>query len=176
MKKSTQGQQYDMLYLQSVCEKVGVGHAPVERPELHDRNEARQVQDLPLHVLAILHATQVEQLGACYQHTPCLCMLVLGGEAKAFGLITLSQCLFPVYKETKRTNTCSDLSIYVEAKDKRLLFMFWEEQESSSKAAVCLWEGQSNTAGIRLTHCSVFLPIGQVAAQVTGQQAATPDA
>ena len=23
-------------YLQSVCEKVGVGHAPIERPELHD--------------------------------------------------------------------------------------------------------------------------------------------
>lgn len=40
-------------------------HAPVEGAELHDRDESSQVQHFALHVLAVLHAAQVEQLGAC---------------------------------------------------------------------------------------------------------------
>lgn len=42
-----------------------MGEAPGERPELHDRDEACQVEHLPLQVLAVADAAQIEQLGAC---------------------------------------------------------------------------------------------------------------
>ena len=42
---------------------------PAEGPELHDRDKPGQVQHLSLHVLAIAHATEVEQLCACIQGT-----------------------------------------------------------------------------------------------------------
>ncbi len=47
-------------YLKAVCEKVWVREAPRQRPEFHDRDEARQVQHLPLQVLAVANAAQVE--------------------------------------------------------------------------------------------------------------------
>ena len=57
-------------HLEAVSEEVGVGGAPGERPELHDRDEARKVVDLALQVLAVPHAAQVEQLCACAQPIP----------------------------------------------------------------------------------------------------------
>lgn len=59
-----------MLHLQSICEEVGVRHAPAEGPELHDRNETCQIEHFPLHVLAILHPAEVEQLCTCTLTTP----------------------------------------------------------------------------------------------------------
>ena len=54
-----------VAHLKAVGKEVGMREAPAQRPELHDRNEAGQVQHLPLQVLAIADAAQVEQLGAC---------------------------------------------------------------------------------------------------------------
>ena len=71
-----------MLHLQSVCEEVGVRHAPTEGPELHDRNEACQVEHFSLHVLAILHPTEVKQLGAC-----------TGMPLHVMGIQVLLQCM-----------------------------------------------------------------------------------
>jgi len=52
-------------HLKAVSEQVGVREAPTERPKLHDRDEARQVEDLPLQVLPVANAAQVEELGSC---------------------------------------------------------------------------------------------------------------
>jgi len=51
--------------LEAVGEQEGVRLAPGQRPELLHRDEARQVEHLALQVLAVAHAAQVEQLGAC---------------------------------------------------------------------------------------------------------------
>lgn len=40
-------------------------HAPIEGVKLHDGDEPGQVQHLTVHVLAIAHAVQVEELGSC---------------------------------------------------------------------------------------------------------------
>ena len=42
-----------------------MGGAPGQGPQLHDADEARQVEHLPLQVVAVAHAAQVEQLGSC---------------------------------------------------------------------------------------------------------------
>ena len=42
-----------------------MGEAPGEGPELHDADEARQIENLPLQVLAVADAAQVEQLCPC---------------------------------------------------------------------------------------------------------------
>ena len=44
--------------------------APAQRPELHHGDEARQVQHLPLQVLAVADAAQIEELGACAATQP----------------------------------------------------------------------------------------------------------
>ena len=47
-----------------------MGEAPGEGPELHDADEARQIEDLPLQVLAIADAAEVEQLCPCACKAP----------------------------------------------------------------------------------------------------------
>ena len=42
-----------------------MGEPPGEGPELHDADEARQIEDLPLQVLAVADAAEVEQLRPC---------------------------------------------------------------------------------------------------------------
>lgn len=53
-----------LAHLKAVSEKVGVCAAPAQRPELHDGDEAREIVDFPLQVLAVPHATQIEKLRA----------------------------------------------------------------------------------------------------------------
>ena len=42
-----------------------MGSAPGQGAQLHDADEAGQVEHLPLEVVAVAHAAQVEQLGPC---------------------------------------------------------------------------------------------------------------
>lgn len=44
---------------------ITVGRAPAQRPELHDTDETAQIEHLPLQILAMPHAAEIEQLGAC---------------------------------------------------------------------------------------------------------------
>ena len=53
-----------MSHLKTIGEQVGVRNAPGQRPEIHDRDETRQVEHLALQVLAVAQAAQVEQLRA----------------------------------------------------------------------------------------------------------------
>jgi hypothetical protein len=39
---------------------VAVRNSPAEGPELHDRYEATQIEHLPLQVLAMAHAAEIE--------------------------------------------------------------------------------------------------------------------
>ena len=62
-----------------------MGLAPAKGPELHHRDEARQVQHLALHVAPIFHAAQVEQLSACRDGT--VDVLLMTGDADAARLL-----------------------------------------------------------------------------------------
>lgn len=64
-RQSKERQDASSVYLKSVRENVWMCHTPAEWAELHDRDEAGKVEHLALHVLAVLHAAQVEQLCAC---------------------------------------------------------------------------------------------------------------
>ena len=73
----TQGQ-VGRPHLEAVSKEVGVGNAPGQRPELHDANEAGQVEHLALEILAVLHTAEVEQLGPVIDLRPEPCLQMVG--------------------------------------------------------------------------------------------------
>ena len=61
--KSTRGSEWATGSI-PISKDEGMGVAPHERPELHDADEAIEVQHFGARILPVRHAREVEQLGS----------------------------------------------------------------------------------------------------------------
>ena len=74
-----------MTYLEAVAHNVRVGGAPGQRAELGRGYESRQVEGVALVVSTVLHATEVEELGAVIDFRPEARLECLGCRAYRSG-------------------------------------------------------------------------------------------